>query len=203
MKRRQPHAERSPGSGVGLEETSARLTAWVAPTSPAGGTPNMARPSACHARTLTPLTLRTEGGPSRPPLAIPLRRGTLGTSRPRYCGAVVGPEVVASEAHLRPIERRMRRLVAAGVDPAEVAWRFGAAHGVCPRSSSLVRGPIVRRVLRPTRRCSGRWNGGFSPGGRPVRVTPRSGARFGAVRSSSVASRTWRDEAGQSESDDN
>ena len=79
----------------------------------------------------------------------------------------MGPEVVASEAHLRPIERRMRRLVAAGVDPAEVAWRFRRS----PRSVSqiLVLSSRPHRevssstnpeVLRPLERADSRLEGG-------------------------------------------
>jgi DNA-binding CsgD family transcriptional regulator len=56
------------------------------------------------------------------------------------------PELIASETHLRPIERRMRRLVAAGADPAEVAWRFRRS----PKSVSQ----ILTLGSRPDRKAS-------------------------------------------------
>ena len=81
---------------------------------------------------------------------MPLRRGKLGKSRPRYRGVVVEPEAVTSEAHLRPIERRIRRLVAAGVDPAEVAWRF--------RRSRRSVSQILALSSRPHREASSSTN---------------------------------------------
>ena len=122
---------------------------WFAPVlSPGGGiTPygrlgGLSRPDPCA------LTLPTQNQAHLTALAMPLRRDKLGGSRPRYRGVVVEPEVVASDAHLRPIERRIRRLVAAGVDPAEVAWRFRRSRRSVSQILALSSRPGLGRVLR-------------------------------------------------------
>ena len=72
--------------------------------------------------------------------------------------------VVAGDEHLRPLERRVRRLVAAGVDPAEVAWRFRrsprSVHQILKLASRPPRGvrpPANAQVLRPLERRILAW----------------------------------------------
>ncbi len=66
--------------------------------------------------------------------------------------------------HLRPLERRVRRLVYAGVDPAEVAWRFRRS----PRSVNQIleigslrqpgaTPPALPHTLRPLERRVLAW----------------------------------------------
>ena len=124
----------------------------------------MGGPPSCPARTFTPLTLPGRIRPISTALAMKLRRGKLTRGRPRYRGVVVEPEVVASEAHLRPIERRIRRLVAAGVDPAEVAWRFRRNRRSVPQILALSSRPHREsssstnpQVLRPLERRILAW----------------------------------------------
>ena len=119
------------------------MAGWLAPLGPHG------------------LTLPPRAGSSR--LRLPCRfdeANRVGVAR--YRGVVVEPEFGASETHLRPIERRIRRLVAAGVDPAEVAWRFRRSRrsvyqilalgsrpdrGPSPSTNPQVLRPLERRIL--------------------------------------------------------
>lgn len=79
---------------------------------------------------------RTGGGGQEPPRGI--------------VEEVPDSEAVASDAHLRPIERRIRRLVEAGVDPTEVAWRF--------RRSQRSVSQILALGSRPHREASASTN---------------------------------------------
>ena len=74
------------------------------------------------------------------------------------------PAVATSDAHLRPIERRIRRLVADGVDPAEVAWRFRRSRRSVSQILALGSRPHRERisstdqqVLRPLERRILSW----------------------------------------------
>ena len=74
------------------------------------------------------------------------------------------PEVETDEAHLRPIERRIRRLVAAGVDPDEVAWRFRRSRRSVSQILALSSRPLPEassstnpQVLRPLERRILAW----------------------------------------------
>jgi hypothetical protein len=92
----------------------------------------------------------------------PASGGEPGEDPSELSWLVVEPELVASDAHLRPIERRMRRLVASGVEPAEVAWRFRRSQrsvaqilalgsrthrGAIPTPKPQVLRPLERRIL--------------------------------------------------------
>jgi DNA-binding CsgD family transcriptional regulator len=136
--------------------------ARVAPISPAGGITKHEGPGGSPSSDLYALTLPRTIRLISTALAMPLRPGNLGRSRPRYGGLVVDPEAIANEAHLRPIERRIRRLVAAGVDPAEVAWRFRRSRrsvsqilalgsrpnrGASSSTNPQVLRPLERRIL--------------------------------------------------------
>ena len=87
---------------------------------------------------------------------LPDHRPT-GLNERRWAGALRGiveevpdSEAVARDAHLRPIERRMRRLVESGVDPTEVAWRF--------RRSQRSVSQILALGSRPHREASASTN---------------------------------------------
>ena len=95
------------------------------------------------------------------------------------------PEVVTSDAHLRPIERRIRRLVAAGVDPAEVAWRFRRSRRSVSQILALGSWPIVGRGLRPSGSAPAVGTADSRLEGAGASYA-EIGARFAAVRSSSV-----------------
>jgi hypothetical protein len=68
-----------------------------------------------------------------------------------------------NEPGLRPIERRMQKLTAAGADDLEIAWRFRRtprtirnmrAWAALPRQGAT---PSADGALRPIERCVLRW----------------------------------------------
>jgi DNA-binding CsgD family transcriptional regulator len=83
---------------------------------------------------------------------------------------------VTGQASLRPIERRVRRLVEAGVDPAEVAWRF--------RRSPRTVNQIPELGSRPHRRTTPSVNPQvFRPLERRILAWRESGASYAEIGS--------------------